>query len=549
MAFFAIAATASGGLFAANPILPLWEYIPDGEPYAFEDPDNPGKTRVFLYGSHDTLITGYCGRDYTLWSASLDDINHWRCNGVVFRSNKDANGEPLSKSGDVLWDPDAQEVTGKDGKKTYYLFPFTVRARERLGMATKSSRPDGPFEVCNWSKSDPRSVVGLGVQLATFVDDDGRAYAYIGKDVGFGSEGVSAVELDTTTMCTRKPGTAVHKDIVSSWRQKGEARYFEGPSMRKIGGKYVLVYCRHTADGEFGLGSDYCTLAYAYSDSPVGPFTYGGTLIDLRGRETGPDGKTRITAQPGGNTHGSLCEINGQWYVFYHRHTGTDEFSRQAMAARVDVKVDKRPGGRVAISEAEYNCLGFETEGLDPFAIHAAGIASHYTGPEPARHKTKFTYSGPYPAPFRCNGYAARDPYGPDVNRCALVHCTDGSVAGWKYFNFNNTFGKRGLRLLVELEPNGLQGVIDVWAKRPSANEGGMKVGSFTLAPDLPVGMQRMEIPVDALAAVKGREALYLTFSSPVKQQSICTLHTLQFKALGQTRNSASGHDIEVKVF
>ena len=167
----AFAAMASGAVFAANPILPLWEYIPDGEPYVFEDPDHPGMMRVYLYGSHDTLITSYCGRDYTLWSAPLGDVNRWRCEGVIFRSINDANGQPMSKSGDVLWDPDAQVVTGKDGKKTYYLFPFTVRAPERLGMAAKSSRPNGPFEVCNWSTSDPRRVVGLGVQLATFVDD------------------------------------------------------------------------------------------------------------------------------------------------------------------------------------------------------------------------------------------------------------------------------------------------------------------------------------------------------------------------------------------
>jgi hypothetical protein len=28
----------------------------------------------------------------------------------------------------------------------------------------------------------------------------------------------------------------------------------------------------------------------------------------------GPDGKTVATATPGGNTHGSICEINGQWH-------------------------------------------------------------------------------------------------------------------------------------------------------------------------------------------------------------------------------------------
>ena len=40
-----------------NPYLPLWEHIPDGEPYVFEDPDNPGKYRVYIYGSHDNLKT------------------------------------------------------------------------------------------------------------------------------------------------------------------------------------------------------------------------------------------------------------------------------------------------------------------------------------------------------------------------------------------------------------------------------------------------------------------------------------------------------------
>ena len=32
-------------LFGQNPYLPLWEYIPDGEPYVFEDPDRPGEYR------------------------------------------------------------------------------------------------------------------------------------------------------------------------------------------------------------------------------------------------------------------------------------------------------------------------------------------------------------------------------------------------------------------------------------------------------------------------------------------------------------------------
>ena len=34
-----------------NPYLPLWEHIPDGEPYVFDDPDNPGKQRYNLFRS------------------------------------------------------------------------------------------------------------------------------------------------------------------------------------------------------------------------------------------------------------------------------------------------------------------------------------------------------------------------------------------------------------------------------------------------------------------------------------------------------------------
>ena len=87
-----------------NPFMPLWEHIPDGEPYVFEDPDQPGKYRVYVYGSHDDLISEYCGRDQVVWSASVDSLNNWRYDGVILVVDKNANGEPFdSKStADVL---------------------------------------------------------------------------------------------------------------------------------------------------------------------------------------------------------------------------------------------------------------------------------------------------------------------------------------------------------------------------------------------------------------------------------------------------------------
>ena len=120
---------------AVNPVLPLWEYIPDGEPYVFDDPDNPGRKRVYVYGSHDSMRTEYCGRELVVWSASLGNLDEWRYDGVIFESKTDANGEWLNPDGigDVLYAPDVVEAVDKNGKKTYYLYPNN-QAGGRNGM-------------------------------------------------------------------------------------------------------------------------------------------------------------------------------------------------------------------------------------------------------------------------------------------------------------------------------------------------------------------------------------------------------------------------------
>ena len=48
-----LALLAVVSVWGQNPYLPLWEHIPDGEPRVFEDPDNPGKFRAYIIGSHD----------------------------------------------------------------------------------------------------------------------------------------------------------------------------------------------------------------------------------------------------------------------------------------------------------------------------------------------------------------------------------------------------------------------------------------------------------------------------------------------------------------
>lgn len=77
---------------SGNPYLPLWEHVPDGEPRVFEDPDNPGKFRVYVYGSHDVIYNAYCGFDVRSWSAPVDDLSQWRDEGPCLHTIMEMNG-------------------------------------------------------------------------------------------------------------------------------------------------------------------------------------------------------------------------------------------------------------------------------------------------------------------------------------------------------------------------------------------------------------------------------------------------------------------------
>ena len=509
-----------------NPYMPLWEHIPDGEPYVFEDPDQPGKQRVYVYGSHDDLIDAYCGRDQVVWSASVDSLNNWRYDGVILVVDKNAKGEPFDSAGtaDVLFAPDVTLVTDANGKKTYYLFP-NDQTGFRNGLIAKSDRPDGPFEVCNWNAENPNQVDGvLQFDPAVFVDDDGRVYGYWGFERSY------AAEFDPTTMATVKPGTKVVEDMVSGRNQDGVFSFFEASSIRKIKDKYVFIYSRFTKDGEFGMPTSNYTLAYAYSDNPLGPWTYGGTIIDGRAREKDEQGNAIASATPDGNTHGSICEVNGQWYVFYHRQTGTNEYARQAMVAPIDVKVEEGKGGKVVISEGEYTSEGFALNGLNPLERHSAGIACWYTGPKPATHEwPNNTFYGSYVEAGYGTDSNFAEPYALKNNTNRVVNNTAGSIVGYKYFNFNETNGKEKLQLALRLIPEGIDGTIQVMADRPWTSQGGKLVGTIALKADMPKNSTELTVAVPEIAKLTGKHAIFFVFQSDTKEKSLCTLEDFVF--------------------
>lgn len=415
--FAAFAAALLGFICnAGNPYIPLWEHLPDGEPRVFEDPDNPGKYRVYIIGSHDVRFGSYCGPDIRAWSAPVEDLENWRDEGPIFTYFIDGQW-------DVMYAPDLVEVVNKEGVKEYYLYPHS-RGAGREAMVCKGSRPDGPFTPLNMTEDGRGTLPGsiFGFDPSVYVEQPAdspagfRAWGY------WGFQRSSAAELDPETMWSVRPGTEVIPYFIPASFSYGNVReipgaefavyegedlgdfnFFEASSIRKVGNKYVWVFSGHSGP-DYGLASSNSTLRYAYADSPVGPWKSGGVLVDSRAIVLGEDGTSLYEGYSGHNTHGSLQYINDQWYVFYHRAPRGFGFARQPMVAPVTVFADEAPvaeGGKVRIygydpytedhvltvkdsngheyKGAEVTSEGFNIFGLDPYKYYSAGYACFLT--------------------------------------------------------------------------------------------------------------------------------------------------------------------------
>ena len=250
---------------AGNPYLPLWEHLPDGEPRVFEDPDNPGKFRAYIIGSHDVRFGSYCGPDIRMWSAPVEDLSSWRDEGAIFTYQVEGQW-------DVMYAPDLVEVKRKDGTKEYYLYPHS-RGRDREAMVAKGSRPDGPFTPINLTadgtKTLPGSILGFdpSVYIEYITDPNDPDYEIGFRAYGYwGFQRSLAAQLDQNTMYSVRPGTEVIPYFMPAGVRRGNNRgpknisyphifpgedleafnFFEASSIRKIGNKYVTIYSGHS---------------------------------------------------------------------------------------------------------------------------------------------------------------------------------------------------------------------------------------------------------------------------------------------------------------
>lgn len=411
-----------GGLFMANPFLPLWEYVPDGEPRVFDG-------RVYIYGSHDNASAErFCDYKLKVWSAPLDDLNNWSCHGISFSTRTmDDHTADTDWTDKELYAPDMIEKNGK-----YYLFAYIFDSHGCVGV---SDSPEGPFTLLGKYQYAPEDAGDDGVfnDAGVLVDDDGRNYIYY----GFERNHFGELEDD---MHTIKKGS-YKADLIPQGREHHD--FFEASSPRKINGRYYLIYSSRAS----------CELDYAIADRPDGPFERKGTIIS-NGRD-----------YPAGNNHGSLCNINGQWYIFYHRMTNNTITSRRACVEKVNILPDG------TIPEAEMTSLGFE-ESLNPYRITPADIACVLKGGCFVSEQDTF-------------------------NRC-VTNIRKGCVIGYKYFDFGKDDSGTEMTFAAEIQASGCAGEIHIRID----SEDGEKIG--VCATGTHSGTYRTK-----LKNVTGRHAVY----------------------------------------
>lgn len=553
---------------AGNPYLPLWEHTPDGEPRVFEDPDNPGKYRIYVYCSHDVKRTGYCGYDTRVWSASVNDLTAWRDDGPVF--SHDLNGNR-----DLLYAPDLVEVKRKHGEKEYYLYPNSC-AKGRRPMVAKSDRPDGPFTPINLtgdgSEVLPDSPLGFdpAVWVDTITDENDPDFETGYRAYGFwGFKGSSACELDPNTMYSVRPGTERITQFTPGAKSYGEFcdpegttypylfsgeqpdgfNFFEAASMRKVGNKYLFIFSGFSGP-DYGVSSANGTLRYAYGDTPLGPWKRGGVLVDCRAIVPNKDGTCLEPTFAGGNTHGSIELINDQYYVFYHRNPGERAFARQAMVAPISIEWDEKSvadGGTVTIrgydpyaesktwtaedsqgnryTGAEVTSEGFHLYGLDPYAYYSAGYACYLS-----------------------DQTGLQDSYDIWDSHMPITGLKTGNCLGYKYFGFGGLEeGSKGLKPFSGTAPGNHTAFnlfltpqttdafsVQVWIDGPWDNDvwQGRKIGTIEVSANSLQDVTKFSVDVsESVDHLEGKHSIFLVFDGPASG-ALCDLVGLGFSSV-----------------
>ncbi len=389
---------------AFNPYLPSWEYIPDGEPYVFND-------RVYIYGSHD-YYNGYvfCMGDYVCWSAPIDDLGNWRYEGVIYPKTSD----PLNKDGSMcLYAPDV--TVGPDGR--YYL--YYVLDHVSVVSVAVCDEPAGKYEFYGYVHYQDGTKLGDKEgdepQFDPGVLTEGnKTYLYTGfcgrGDKSRSGTMATVLDADMLTILEAPVIVAPGCEYEKGTGFEGHA-FFEAPSIRKIGDTYYLIYSSSVMH----------ELCYATSKTPTGKFTYGGVIVS--NSEIGIDTykPANMPMAYGANNHGSIVQIGDDWYIFYHRQTNGTWYSRQGCAEKIKVMPDG------SIPQVEITSCGLNGGPLVGKGEYPAYIACNLFTDKPSM------YVGGERFPK-----VMQDGRDGDEEPGYIGNMSNSATAGFKYFDFKN---------------------------------------------------------------------------------------------------------------
>lgn len=317
--------TAVAGATAAgqNPIVPQGMYMADPSAHQWKK-GGP----VYIYGSRDEALDYYCSYDYDVWSS--DDMKTFKLHPYVFASRGD--DDEVKYNEELLFAPDCL----KKGDK-YYLFYCQGGSPDVEGVAVGDS-PAGPFKNGKLLKG------AYQIDPAVFVDTDGKPYLFYGQ---FSAKCARlADDLMLIDQSTVTDGIITERDHF----------FHEGIQVLKRGDWYYLVY----ADiSQRGMPT---SIGYSMSRNLMGPYEYKGVIVDNFGCDPNV-----------WNNHGSIAEIDGKWYVFYHRSTNGSERMRKACVEPITFN----PDGTI-------NRVEMTTQGaggpLNPFETMEAWRTCYLTG-------------------------------------------------------------------------------------------------------------------------------------------------------------------------
>lgn len=411
---------------AFNPYLPSWEYIPDGEPYVFDG-------RVYVYGSHD-FYNGYvfCMGDYVCWSAPVTDLADWRYEGVIYPRNED----PMNKEGKMcLYAPDV--TRGTDGR--YYL--YYVLDKVNVVSVAVSDTPAGHYEFYGYVHYEDGTRLGERAgdepQFDPGVLTEGeRTYLYTGF-CGRGDKSRSGAQAtvlgpDMLTI-VEEPRIVIPGCEYGEGTGFEEHEYFEAASIRKVGDTYYLIYSSVVMH----------ELCYATSKSPTEGFVYGGVLVSNCDLHIDTYKPADMPMAYGANNHGSMVEINDEWYIFYHRHTNGTWYSRQGCAEKLEILPDGR------IPQVEITSCGLNGGPLIGKGEYPAYLACHLFTDEPSM------YVGGDAFPK-----IMQDGRDGDEEPGYIANMKDGATAGFKYFSCE---GIREIRIRTRAYGDGVFEVRTTW--------------------------------------------------------------------------------------